>query len=484
MKSVYKKYIVSFVVLLAIGFTSIGLITSSLITNFSIDKKREIMTESAQSVKETLRIYLNDGKSDLKKGIKANSSQLKENFISLCRLSECVILVCDYNGVVVLEVGDESREISRTKIKANTARQMATSPEKFNYSNLDGYFDSNRYNAIAPIVFEKEDNSSPEGFVIFTTSVAGIRGVQEKIILTLAVSCLWIFALAIVAIHFITDRTITPLKQMSEAAKSYSKGDFSPRIEVRGDDEISDLARAMNQMASELDAFEKSRSTFFSNVSHDLRTPMTSIQGFIDGILDGTIPPEKQSYYLKIVSDEVKRLSRLVNSLLDISRMESGKIKINKSNFDVCEIARLILISFEEKIDAKKIEIEFDAHDDPSNVFADKDAIYQIIYNLVDNAIKFTNDGGTLRISVIPQGDKYNVTVFNTGIGINKNELEAVFDRFYKSDFSRSLDKTGTGLGLYIVKSKLEAHGESIKVESEFGKNCAFTFTLTKAQKR
>ena len=477
MKSVYKKYIVSFVVLLAIGFTSIGLITTSLITNFSIDKKREIMTESAQSVKETLRIYLNDGKTDLKKGIKANSSQLKENFISLCRLSECVILVCDYNGVVVLEVGDESREISRTKIKANTARQMATSPEKFNYSNLDGYFDSNRYNAIAPIVFEKEDNSSPEGFVIFTTSVAGIRGVQKRIILTLAVSCLWIFALAIVAIHFITDRTITPLKQMSGAAKSYSKGDFSPRIEVRGDDEISHLARAMNQMASELGAFEKSRSTFFSNVSHDLRTPMTSIQGFIDGILDGTIPPEKQSYYLKIVSDEVKRLSRLVNSLLDISRMESGKIKINKSNFDVCEIARLILISFEEKID-------FDAHDDPSNVFADKDAIYQIIYNLVDNAIKFTNDGGTLRISVIPQGDKYNVTVFNTGIGINKNELEAVFDRFYKSDFSRSLDKTGTGLGLYIVKSKLEAHGESIRVESEFGKNCAFTFTLTKAQKR
>ena len=207
---------------------------------------------------------------------------------------------------------------------------------------------------------------------------------------------------------------------------------------------------------------------------------MTSIQGFIDGILDGTIPPDSQDYYLKIVSDEVKRLSRLVNSLLEISRLESGKVKINKTNFDICEIARLILISFEEKINEKNLEIEFVTDEDPANVYADRDAVHQVLYNLIHNAIKFTENAGTLKISIRNMGRKFEVSIFNTGTGIKKEDLPYVFDRFYKTDSSRGLDKTGTGLGLYIVKTKIEAHGEKVSVESEYGKNCCFKFTLAK----
>ena len=212
---------------------------------------------------------------------------------------------------------------------------------------------------------------------------------------------------------------------------------------------------------------------------------MTSIQGFIEGILDGTIPDDKKEYYLGIVLDEVKRLTRLVNSLLDITRMQSGSVKLSPERFDVCEMARLILISFEEKIDEMKLDVQFNCDDDPSNVFADKDAIHQVLYNIVSNAMKFTPEGGELRIDITKEkpGDKYLVSVFNSGIGMKSEELPYVFDSFYKADSSRGLDKTGTGLGMFIAKSKIEAHGEKIGVESEYEKYCRFWFTLSSKEK-
>ena len=285
--------------------------------------------------------------------------------------------------------------------------------------------------------------------------------------------------------YFITNRITTPVKQISKAVRSYAKGNFDVRIPIKSEDEIGELARAFNNMASDLSKLEKTKNTFFSSVSHDLKTPMTSIQGFIEGILDGTIPEEKQSYYLGIVLEEVKRLTRLVNSLLDITRMQSGSVKLSPEKFDVCEMARLILISFEEKIDELKLDVEFNCDDDPSNVFADKDAIHQVLYNIISNALKFTPEGGKLKIDITKEkaNEKYIVSVYNSGIGIKEEELPFVFDSFYKADSSRGLDKTGTGLGMFIAKSKIEAHGEKIGVESEYEKYCRFHFTLSGNEK-
>ena len=267
---------------------------------------------------------------------------------------------------------------------------------------------------------------------------------------------------------------------MSVATKRFSEGEFDIKIPVEGSDEIAELATAFNSMADSLANLEYMRSSFLANVAHDLRTPMTSISGFIDGILSGAIPQEQQNYYLGVIGQEIRRLSRLVSNLLDISRMEAGNRKFEKNPFDICETARIILLTFEAKIDAKKLNVEFDAPDDRLYVYSDKDAVYQVLYNLCDNAVKFSKDGGIYRITIKDVGEKVSVSVFDEGIGILKEDLPNVFDRFYKSDKSRGLDRTGVGLGLYIVKTIMDNLGEQITVDSVQGEYCNFTLTLTK----
>jgi signal transduction histidine kinase len=285
---------------------------------------------------------------------------------------------------------------------------------------------------------------------------------------------------ALIAVYFISERVIAPLREISNAAKRFAQGRFDVRVPVHGSDEVAELAATFNNMAESLNNYDNMRNTFMSDVSHDLRSPMTSIAGFIDGILDGVIPPEQHEYYLKVVSNEVHRLSRLVSTLLDLSRIQAGDRKFTMSRFDVCETARLILISFEQKIDAKHLEVEFDSQEERMYVNADSDAVYQVIYNLCHNAVKFAKEGGVLKISLTRiKGKKILVEVYNEGQGIAKEDIQYVFERFYKSDKSRGLDKTGAGLGLFISKTIIEAHNERIWVESEYGKNCSFKFTLT-----
>ena len=266
---------------------------------------------------------------------------------------------------------------------------------------------------------------------------------------------------------------------MTGAVKKFAKGDFSTRVQTHGKDEVAELATAFNNMAESLDSLEKMRNSFLANISHDLRTPMTTIAGFIDGINSGAIPPEKHEHYLGVISAEVHRLSRLVSQLLDVSRLESGERKFNYVDFDVVEVSRLILISFEQKIDDKHLDVCFESEEDELIVNADKDAIYQVIYNLCHNAIKFSNDGARFAIKIIRGANKkIHVSVFNEGHGIPAEDSKLIFDRFYKTDKSRSLDKSGVGLGLYICKTIIDAHGESIWVESVNDISTEFTFTL------
>ena len=209
---------------------------------------------------------------------------------------------------------------------------------------------------------------------------------------------------------------------------------------------------------------------------------MTSISGFVDGILDGVIPPEKHKHYLKIVSEEVKRLSRLVVTLLDISKIQAGERKFTMVPFDICEMALQILFSFEKKIEEKNLNIVFDFDEENMTAIADRDAVYQVLYNICDNAVKFSAPNGMLKVSVKRHKNrKYLISIYNEGNGIPEEDLPHIFERFYKSDKSRGLDKTGVGLGLYICKTIIEAHEEELWVESEAGKNCLFRFTL-KAQ--
>ncbi len=280
------------------------------------------------------------------------------------------------------------------------------------------------------------------------------------------------------AIYAMTYRLTKPLKLMSEASRAMAKGDFSKRIPVMTDDEIGELSVSFNQMTNSLVQLEEMRKSFVANVSHELKTPMTTIGGFIDGILDGTIEPEKRNYYLTIVSDEVKRLSRLVQSMLSMAKLESGEFVLKPELFDFREMLCTIVISQEQRIEAKKLNIKGLDEVESISVNADKDLIHQVIYNLVDNAIKFTDESGTIGFRVKRDNKKLVFTITNTGKGIPENELPHVFERFYKADKSRSANKNSTGLGLYIVKTILKAHGGGIAVTSKENSFTSFSVTL------
>lgn len=308
---------------------------------------------------------------------------------------------------------------------------------------------------------------------------AGFTNYAMNILKMFIFACLMAFSVGFIAVYFLTASLIKPLHDMSEATKAYAEGDFGPRVKVKGDDELAELVRAFNKMASDLSLLESSRRSFVANVSHELKTPMTTIGGFIDGILDGTIPESQQKHYLSIVSDETKRLSRLVTAMLNMSKIEAGELKLNPKAFDISAEIFNVLLSFEQIIERKHIEISGLDRLHSVTVTADEDMIHQVIYNLVDNAVKFTENG---TISVFADDDE-NATlikVVNTGAGISSEEREKIFERFYKVDKSRSYDVKGAGLGLYICKTIVEMHGGSIGCNSEEGKYTEFWFTIPK----
>ena len=237
-------------------------------------------------------------------------------------------------------------------------------------------------------------------------------------------------------------------------------------------------------MARDLDQLEELTRGFISNVSHEFKTPMTTIGGFVDGMIDGTIPLDQRDKYLKIIAEETKRLSRMVNRMLDAAKIQSGELILSPAPFDFTEMTAQILLSFEQKIEKKKLDVQCDL-EERLTVMGDRDHLYRVVYNLTDNAVKFIEDGGTLRLKVHQEGQLCVFAISNTGIGISAEDLPHVFDRFYKTDRSRSMDKTGAGLGLYIVKNIINLHGGEISVRSGGGETeFAFTLQLPPEQNR
>ncbi len=315
---------------------------------------------------------------------------------------------------------------------------------------------------------------------IFAISETGFYNLSLAVFRIFLISAFFCLILAFICLYYLTKKMVTPLQQMSKAAKQFAVGDFSYRVKVEGDDELADLGRAFNDMADALDVLESSRRSFVSNVSHELKTPMTSIAGFIDGILDGTVSKDKQEYYLNIVSMEIKRLSRLVVSMLNMSKIESGDFEMKPRNYDIADQIIHILLTFEQKIEEKQIDIRgLDAFE-PTYIVADPDMIYQAIYNLIDNAVKFTNEGGYIQFTLSNNDSTIELKIKNSGTGIKKEELSRVFERFYKVDKSRSLDAKGAGLGLYLVKLMIEMHAGRVAAESESEDTAEFSFALPK----
>ncbi len=483
LKSVFSKYLLAFLLIITVSFVVLAGVVSTMITQYSADAKYSAVEDGAAAVSD----FLADGYREGYSGSFSQYVYLHRDMLrgSLELLSadeeQLLVLVTDETGAILLTDAGNERYVSG-QIPADTmeAVHLQTLTEPLTELTDLGLLDVPYLVSALPLYgAAPQGTPSPLIGAVFVCSPSGsITGLVETMLKTILISCMWVMIAAMLCVYFISEKISSPLKEMSRAAKQYASGKFDVRVPVKGSDEVAELAQAFNNMANSLATVEDQRRSFLANVSHDLRTPMTTIAGFIDGILDGAIPQEKQPYYLELIAGEVRRLSRLVASLLDISRIQAGDRKFTMTAFDICEMARQILISFEQRIDEKQLNIEFECDRDNMTVYADRDAIHQVLYNICDNAVKFTNPGGLYRINITAHDKKTYVSVFNEGQGIPEAELPFVFDRFYKSDKSRGLDKTGVGLGLYITKTIMDAHNEEIWVKSVWGEYCEFVFTL------
>ncbi len=471
-QKLFKRYFGATAVIVVFSFSVILLILTFFYNNYLAEEKYKLLQKSCDSVSDFVESNTTEAEflSD-EKGI----YYILHNISDISGLD---VYVTDTSGVIMVCSCDEWNleygcEHKNSQINMDVISRVISDSGRA-LSTLDIY--SNPHYANATILKSSEGNHL--GYVVSADSIDGAKELMKNVARLYLFSAIVPIALMFFALYIMTYRLTRPLKLMSQATHAMARGDFSKRIPVTSDDEIGQLAVSFNQMTNSLARLEETRKSFVANISHELKTPMTTIGGFIDGMIDGTIEPDRQSYYLQIVSDEVKRLSRMVQSMLSLARLESGEFALKPEKFDFREQILSIVISQEQRIEKKQLNVVGLDELPAISITADKDLIYRAVYNLVDNAIKFIDEQGTLSFAI--KFDTRNVTfrIENTGKGIPENELPYIFERFYKIDKSRSANKTSTGLGLYIVKTIVKNHGGTITVSSVEDKFTAFEFTL------
>lgn len=476
-KSVFAKY---YTVVSAIVVSSFLVMTAMQILLFTrsvAEEKQTLLVDNAISIAHHTATAETDTVLTDSSGTvyQMDKTSLTPFLRMMSEALDATILLTDAEGKVLL-CSDGAQS---TYIGNNTLSTLVPQVENgfFTIGTLNGLFFTRRYTAAAPVTIK----GSTIGYVFIsapaTTAFQTLRTNWQVYLLSTMSTLL----VAFIVTYGLTYRIVRPLRQMAAATRRFARGDFNTRLSVVGQDEVAELADSLNHMADSLSSLESMQRNFIASVSHELKTPMTTISGFVDGILDGTVPPERQRHYLKIVSDEVKRLSRLVRSMLDLSRIDAGELKLNRLPVNLTEVVGGVLISSEQRIEQKELRITGleDCGDCP--VLGDHDLLSQVIYNLVDNAIKFTNENGEIDIRMSREGGKVFCVVRNTGAGIPAEEMPQIFERFYKSDRSRSLDKNGMGLGLYIVKTVINLHQGEITVRSVAGEFTEFAFWLPEA---
>ena len=409
---------------------------------------------------------------------KLTSRDFLLNLDVVSRVTDADMVICDESGTILLcseaLMGCDHNGVS---FNQDYIRQVIDQGGSSATGVIKGLYQEERYIVAKPIRVE----NSTAGVVIVTTPTAATNQIMNKISNIFLTASAFVVLIAVVAVSAFARRESRPMRDLAKAANAFAHGNLEARVKIEEDcsEEMEELALAFNNMASSLQKSEYQRQEFVANVSHELKTPMTTIAGYVDGILDGTIPESRHNYYLQIVSDETKRLSRLVRSMLDISQLqkEEGIPDEKKMHFDLEECLGQVLITFEKKITDKNLDVDVDLPEHPVYTWANRDYVTQVIYNLIDNAVKFCPEGMTLGLKIREGGNKAYVSVSNQGQTIPPEELPLVFDRFHKLDKSRSQNRDGWGLGLYIVKTIVCSHGENISVSSKDGKT-EFTFTM------
>ena len=473
MKSSFSRIFFPAAMILLAALLLVGTSFYALVRHYLTERTIESLKDNSKTIANVAAAYYHNGA--------INDADFLINLSVASSVSGADTVICDTNGQLLLcsdsPLGCEHQGLV---IQDNAyLRQIMSKEYVVNTGKLNGLYSDSRY-VVATAVRETVTQKTV-GFVITSYPMTESVQVLEKITDIFVFVSVLVILLAVISMTIYARKLSHPLGDMAKVANAFGHGDLQARavIDEHSAREVQELALAFNNMAVSLEKSEYQRKEFVTNVSHELKTPMTTIGGYIDGILDGTIPPEKHRQSMQIVSDETKRLNRLVRSMLDISRLQDhgGIPEDQKTRFDVTELAGQVLITFEQKITQKNLDVQVDMPEHAVFTRAHSDHITQVIYNLLDNAVKFCPQEGTLAISLKEGKGKLYFSVSNSGNTIPQAELPFLFDRFHKLDKSRSENRDGYGLGLYIVKTIICAHNEDISVTSAEG-TTTFTFTL------
>ena len=477
MKSLYKRQLFMMVAIVFLSFFMLSAAFMMLSYRYIIAEKRDAMERNADYIASFTSEYIQQsGSLDV---------YFRSYVATLASVSDSNVLLSDVDGDIIYASGGSSSDLSNytdSRIPQRVLQQVLSSGSYNGLTNLDGIYSEKRYLAAYPFGIIFGGATIPQGLVLVSSDTSSVSEMWRATATIFFFTAVTVLLIAVIASSITSSHQVRPLNEMAEAARKFGQGEFDVRVTGYENrcDEVGTLAEAFNSMAASLSKVETQRSEFIANVSHELKTPMTTIAGFSDGILDGTIPPDKERAALQTISSETRRLSRLVRRMLDLSRLQSAENVTAQEQFDVSEVMLRVLVSLENKINARHLDVDTQLPDGPVLVWGDPDAITQVCYNLLDNAIKFSAEGSTMGLSITAKGGKAHVAVRNHGDTIPPDELAMIFDRFHKSDKSRSVDREGVGLGLYIVKTILNNHKENISVTSQDGVT-EFVFTLTLA---
>ena len=471
MRTMQGRTLLTTMIIFLLALLVLGVALQASVRDYLTDAAFERLDNDSKVLSELAEAYYTDST--------LTSTQFLLNLELTARISYMDAIICDSKGRIVQCSEAPTYCVHLGKYIQTPVMQEIENKQCAHYTRLLEGYEGVRHISARPIVLDA--TGEVVGYALVSAPITDTLEVLSRISNMFMMGALVVMLISILVMAWVSRLQSYPLLEMAKKARAFGHGELDARVRLTGSEsrEVEELAVAFNNMAASLEKSEYSRREFVANISHELKTPMTTIGGYIDGILDGTIPESKQRYYMQIVSTETKRLSRLVRSMLDVSQLQTeGGIPVDRmSRFDVQECAGQMLITFEQKIISKDIQVDVDFPEHPAYTVAQQDYISQVIYNLLDNAVKFCPQGGTLSLKIREQGNKIYVSVGNDGETIPPEELPLLFDRFHKIDKSRAHNRDGWGLGLYIVKTIVGLHGEDISVTSMDG-HTEFTFTL------
>ena len=472
MNTLFKKQFIMQSFVLIISFALLGAGLTKAFSSFFVEQKKDLLIEQSQKVAKTFKqAYFLEGRYGLlalQNEIEILEEYLNASFIFIDNEDTIKIISTDIDSKWYNKKIDIEKILKETKNNGYYEVQ----------GTMGGIFDE----PMLSIGRHMTINESYIGTVFINTPVTDLFLTVEKAYQIIMLFTIFAIIGAFILVYLFSKKISLPLIEINKVAKIMASGDFKKRIYINSKDEIGQLATVLNNMAESLDEQEKRRREFISNISHDIRSPLTSMKGFLQAIIDGTIPEEKKEKYINIVLEETERLTVLANNILDINKLEDMDSQDRSVSFDINELIRRIIISFEARAVSKNLDIKISFAEKESFVYADLDKIQRVVYNLIDNAIKFTDNNKSIYISTTVKANKVFVSIKDEGPGISLEEQKRVFDRFYKADYSRGKDKKGSGLGLSIVKEFILSQGEEIELKSEVNKGSEFIFTLTKSE--